>query len=104
MRNEVLSSLNALTQVHKIFESQDLSKEPSLISTNVNSVTQTQAINSTMPNDTNELKEMILNLQKQINALQNNTKQTNSKQTNSKRVTLQQDTFQGNCRRFNTSN
>ena len=41
---------------------------------------------------------MILNLQTQINALQNNTKQTNSK-----RVTLQQVTIQGNCRQCNTA-
>ena len=41
MRNEVLSSVNVLTHVHNIFESQDLPQEPSLTSTNVSSVTQT---------------------------------------------------------------
>ena len=96
MLNEVLNSVNVLIQVHNIFESQDLTQEPSLISTNVSSVTQTQAINSTIQNNTNRLKEMIMNLQKQSNALKNNLKQNNSEQKN-------QVTIQGKCNQSNTS-
>ena len=95
MRNQALNSVNALTQVHSIIESQDLPQESSLTSTNISSVTQTQAINSIIENDTNEVKEMILNFQKQINALQNNTKQNDLKQNNMNKVTLQQVTVQG---------
>ena len=78
MRNEILNSINALTPVNNFFELQDLPKQPSLASTNVSSVTQTQAINKTIQKDISELKDVILNLQKQINASQNNTKQPNS--------------------------
>ena len=76
------------------FEPQDLPQEPSLTSTNVSSLTHTQAINCIIQNDINELKE-ILNLQKQMNALQNNMKQSNVKQNTSNKVTLQQVTAQG---------
>ena len=41
MRNEVLNSVNSLTQVHNIFELQDLPQEPSLTSMNISSITQT---------------------------------------------------------------
>ena len=58
-------------------------------------MTQTQEINSTIKNDTNKLKEIIMNLQKQINALQNNMKQNNLKLNNSNKVTLHQVTLQG---------
>ena len=58
-------------------------------------MTQTQAINRIIQNDTNELKEMIMNSQKQINALQNNAKQSNSEQNNSNKVTLPQVAIQG---------
>ena len=54
-------------------------KDPSLTSTNVSSVTRTQTLNSTIHTDTNELQKMILNLQKQITTLQNNTKKVNTK-------------------------
>ena len=55
MHYEVLNNVNALTQVHYIFELQDLPQEPSLTSANAHSVTQSQAINSTIQNDINEL-------------------------------------------------
>ena len=103
MHSEVLNGVNALKQVHNIFESQGLSQEPSLTSTNVSSIRQTQAINCTIQNDTNEVKELISNLQKQIYALQNNTKQFNSIQNNSNKVACQQITVQGQRKRFKTS-
>ena len=60
IHSKVLNSINALMQVHSnVFESPDFPQEPSLTSTNFSSLTQTQAINSTIQNDTNELKEMI---------------------------------------------
>ena len=101
MRSEVLNSVTALTHVQIFFENEQ--KDHSLTSTDVSFVTQTQAINSTIHTDTNELKEMILNLQKQITTLQNNTKKVDTKSNHTKKVSLQQVTVQGNRKQFNTT-
>ena len=71
MCNEVLNSVNVLIQVNNVvFELQEnIPQEPSLTSTNAILLTQTQTINSSIQNNTNELKQLILNLQKQFNAL-----------------------------------
>ena len=51
----------------------------SLTSTGVSPLMQKKAINSTIQNDTKELKQMISDLQKQINIVQNNDTQNNFK-------------------------
>ena len=58
MRNEVLNSVNPLAQVNSnMYESHEPSTSgPSLTSMNVSSLTQTQTIDSTIQDDTKDLK------------------------------------------------
>ena len=83
---EVLNSVNVIIKVQStMFEThKDKNSESSLTSTRVDSLSQIQAINSTIQDDTKEFKQIILNLQKQIIALQTNKTKNNSKNTNLK--------------------